>query len=151
MTSFSERQHFRQWWLWGILGLSVAFYVGSVWQRATPLKPGDWVGLSLLLSIIVLIYIWRLDTRIDATGIHYRVFPILPWRTISWFSVKSATLTRYSFVGYGIRIGWEGWVYNIAGNRGVRIERTNKDVIIIGTQQPDELQAWLDQHMEVSQ
>jgi hypothetical protein len=115
------------------------------------MKPGDWFGLSLLLSIIVLIYIWRLDTRIDATGIHYRVFPILPWRTISWFSVKSATLTRYSFVGYGIRIGWEGWVYNIAGNRGVRIERTNKDVIIIGTQQPDELQAWLDQHMEVSQ
>ena len=140
MNTFSESQRFRQWWLW--VGLAVVNFILLLDLQA---DPTSWNGLVIGVLVALLFYIWRLDTRLDAKGIHYRVFPILPWRTISWKSVQSVSVRIYAFVGYGIRWGFEGWVYNIAGNKGLRIIYANGRRITIGTQRPDELQHFLDQ------
>ncbi|QKZ14398.1 hypothetical protein [Spirosoma sp. KUDC1026] len=146
MDTFSETQRFRQWWLWALLGLaSVVTIVPLVTTEARD-EPVAWGGVIVLGLIGVLLYTWRLDTRLDAEGIHYRVFPVVPWRTIPWSDVNAMTVEQYSFVGYGIRLGFDGWVYNVAGNQGLRIVRNKNRVITIGTQRPYELRSFLQQH-----
>ncbi|MCK8490226.1 hypothetical protein M0L20_00100 [Spirosoma sp. RP8] len=138
MNAFSERQYFRQWWLWLILGFSGCSVVYGVIQH-----PGQWPGLVIFALVVALFALWRLDTRYDETGIHYRVWPLMAWRTIRWNDVQEATLVTYRFVGYGIRWNFGEWVYNVAGNNGLRIRTTTNKRVLIGTQQPDELQNFL--------
>jgi hypothetical protein len=145
MNTFSETQRFRQWWLWAILGVASVVTIFPLVTTEAGDEPFAWGGVVILGLVGILLYVWRLDTRLDADGIHYRVFPVVPWRTIPWSGVHSMTVEKYSFVGYGIRIGFDGWVYNIAGNQGLRIVRANNQVITLGTQRPDELRAFLQQ------
>lgn len=142
MTTFTETQRFRQWWIWLILIAVVVVTASPLW--ASPSEPSHWIGIAISLLVILLFYVWRLDTRLDSEGIHYRVFPIFSWRTILWRDIQSVSIIQYGFVGYGIRLGFDGWVYNIAGNKGLRIEWKAKKKITIGTQRPDEFQAFLD-------
>lgn len=140
MTMFTESQRFRQWWLWiGLLFLNLIMVLG-LWNN-----PSTWSGVVIGLLLAWLFYAWQLDTRIDSVGIHYRIFPVLPWRTIPWDSVKSVSVCQYSFVGYGIRWNFDGWVYNVAGDRGLRILYPDGRQITIGTQRPSDLQYFLDQ------
>ncbi len=74
----------------------------------------------------MLLYMWRLDTRLDSAGVHYRVFPVFSWRTIPWDRIKSASVSQYGFVGYGIRWDFNGWIYNIAGDKGLRLILTSR-------------------------
>ncbi|MVM34603.1 hypothetical protein GO755_31535 [Spirosoma sp. HMF4905] len=146
MATFTETQRFRQWWLWLILTAVAVATASPMWAISTPSEPFAWIGITISLLVILLFYVWRLDTRLDSDGIHYRVFPVFSWRTISWSDIQSVSITQYGFIGYGIRLGFDGWVYNIAGNKGLRIEWKTKRKITIGTQRPDELQAFLDTH-----
>ncbi len=138
MNSFTESQRFRQWWLWAIM-LGVTALI-----LAIPIDvAGRWISWFPILLVSLLLFAWRLDTRYDDTGIHYRVWPFIRWRTIRWADVSSATVTQYDFVGYGIRWNFGEWVYNVAGNQGLRIETTTGKRILIGTQRPDELRAFV--------
>ncbi|GAB3881017.1 hypothetical protein [Spirosoma agri] len=139
MNTFSETQYFRQWWLWLILAASGSSVLYGVLHN-----PSDWPGLIIFGLVIALLVSWRLDTRYDDDGIHYRVRPFLGWRTIRWDDIQQATLVKYNFVGYGIRWNFGEWVYNVAGTRGVRIRTTTNKRLLIGTQRPDELQAFLE-------
>lgn len=150
MNTFTESQYFRQPWLWIIMGFSVLIFVGSLLAINAWDKPISWLSTIPLLLIVGLLYVWRLDTRIDSEGIHYQVFPIFPWRTILWNAVQSVSVREYGFVGYGIRWGFEGWVYNVAGNKGLRVVYPNGRQITIGTQHPDELKQFLDQQRFLS-
>ncbi|MBD2752305.1 hypothetical protein [Spirosoma validum] len=151
MDTFTESQRFRQGWVWIILGFITLILVGSLYAADTWNDPMLLIEFIPPLLISLLLYSWRLDTRLDSEGIHYRIFPILSWRTISWNTVQSVSVSEYSFVGYGIRWGFAGWVYNIAGNKGLRIIRPNGRQITIGTQRPDELQHFLDrQYVQLS-
>ena len=143
MPTFTESQRFRQWWLWLIMSMVVVITVTSLFINDSWRKPFEILGLVVLALILLLFYYWRLDTRLDAEGIHYRVFPVFAWRTIPWDTIQSITVNSFGFIGYGIRLGVDGWVYNVSGNKGMRIVRKNKSILTIGTQQPDELQAFL--------
>jgi hypothetical protein len=145
METFTETQRFRQWWLWALMGASFLIVTVPLVTTEAGEAPPAWGGVLVIALVSLLLYVWRLDTRLDAQGIHYRVFPVLPWRTITWSSIKSMSVEKYGFVGYGIRLGFDGWVYNIAGNQGLRIVRAKNQVITLGTQRPDELRAFLQQ------
>lgn len=145
MTVFTESQRFRQWWLWILMGFVSLIVIGSLSVAGEWKDPDQWVGLVVLVSVIILLYVWRLDTRLDSVGVHYQVSPVFGWRTISWDKIRSASVSQYSFVGYGIRWDFNGWIYNIAGNKGLRIELTNGRRITIGTQRPEEIQRFLEQ------
>ncbi|GAB3997507.1 hypothetical protein GCM10028807_42900 [Spirosoma daeguense] len=150
MQPFVETQHFRQWWLWALLGGVFLVTVMPLVSSEASHNSFSWFGPVVALLIGALFYLWRLDTRLDAEGIHYRVFPILPWRTITWTAVKSATVTQYGFVGYGIRLGFDGyWIYNVAGNKGIRIVRTNGSKLTIGTQRPNDVMTFLNKQAVV--
>ncbi|WP_461090916.1 hypothetical protein [Spirosoma gilvum] len=40
---------------------------------------------------MLLIYTWRLDTRIDEQGVHYKEVPLFSWRTIPWTDIESVS------------------------------------------------------------
>lgn len=145
MKTFTETQRFRQWWLWAIIGASFLIVTFPLLTTEAGDEPFAWGGVVVLVLVSLLLYVWRLDTRLDTDGVHYRVFPMFSWQTILWSGINSMTVETYSFVGYGIRLGFDGWVYNIAGNQGLRIMRANKKVTTLGTQRPDELSQFLRQ------
>jgi hypothetical protein len=99
MTRFTETQQFRQGWLWGIIGASIliAAIAGLLIDSST------WTVLIVILVLPVLMWLYRLDTRFDQDGVHYKVFPLISWRIIRWADMTRATVTTYEFVGYGIR------------------------------------------------
>ncbi|CAN5275799.1 hypothetical protein BH09BAC4_BH09BAC4_49940 [soil metagenome] len=145
METFTETQRFRQGWVWLIMGFSVLIFLGSLSTVDAWNKPIAWLSTMPLLLIVGLLYAWQLDTQLDSEGIHYRIFPIFPWRTIPWRVIQSTSVVQYSYVGYGIRWGFEGWVYNVAGDKGIRVLFDANRRITIGTQRSDEVQHFLDQ------
>lgn len=147
METFTETQRFRQGWVWAIMGLSVLIFVTSLSTIDAWTTPAGWVSSVPMLAIAGLMYVWRLDTRYDAQGVRYRVWPFMTWRTIRWSEIRRASVSQYDYVGYGIRwnFGEGGWVYNVAGNQGLRILTTAGKRIVMGTQRPDELRTFLDQ------
>ncbi len=145
MNTFTETQQFRQWWVWLVLGICFA---AAIVVLAKAPAPAGLITTAPLLLVFALMWFWRLDTRYDTEGVHYRVFPLIGWRTIRWVDMATSTVTTYGFVGYGIRWNFGEWVYNVAGNQGLRIKTTTGKRILIGTQRPDELRAFL-QHLAV--
>ena len=141
MKIYTETQQFRQWWIWAlIIAITVIVLLGALFKGN---GPADTLGAIIPLSLVLLFYLMRLDTRIDETGIHYRFFPITSWRHVAWAHISTAEVRQFSFVGYGIRWDFECWYYIIAGQQGLRITRTNGGPIVIGTRQPDQLREFL--------
>ncbi len=138
MNIFTETQKFRQWWLWLILILITIPVIITLVKA-----PASWPFALVLAGLFSLFWFWRMDTRCDEEGVHYRVFPFMDWRTILWVDMATASVTTYGFVGYGIRWNFGEWVYNVAGNQGLRIKTTTGKRILIGTQQPDEFRTFL--------
>ena len=146
MTTFTETQRFQQWWIWAI-AVGIPFWISFMLPFSiTGLASSyNWLfNLLLFAPISISFLVWRLDTRYDSEGIHYRVFPFMSWRIIAWSNVKKAYIRQYDFVGYGVRSDLTTWYYNVGGNQGLQIIKTDSSQIVFGTQRPDELQAFLD-------
>jgi hypothetical protein len=90
-----------------------------------------------------LVYSIRLQTEVRANGIYFKMWPLhRTFRHISWSEIERYESKQYGplreFGGWGIR-----WVpgkiaYNVRGNRGVWIERTNGRAVLIGSQHAEE-------------
>jgi len=151
MTSFSEKQKFTQWWLWGILiaalviplaATLIQYYSGNSSITLYDIA----VGCMLPLLIILFFINIKLHTTIDETGIHYRFAPIhRKMRDIPWIEVEKAYMRTYSpikeYGGWGIRSGLAktGNAYNISGDKGLQLELKNGKKVLIGTSQPAEI------------
>ncbi len=157
MNNFSEVQKFRQWWLWalliGVVMVPVAItYFNHDQKVSGGLATEMLIGAAVPLLILVLFYIMQLRTKIDETGIYYRFFPIhFQVLVISWEEVTKAYVRQYSpileYGGWGIRygLGGKGKAYNVSGNMGLQLELNTGKKILIGSQQPNELNELLDQ------
>jgi hypothetical protein len=151
---FTEKQRFRQFWVWalvlGLLGLFVWAFVqqiifGIPWGN----NPASDTGLILFslipLGIAVLFLVARLETRIDRKGVSFRFIPFhRTWREIDWKMISRAYVRYYKplseFGGYGIRLGLKsGKAYNVSGNQGLQIELKNGKKLLIGTRRPEEM------------
>ncbi|WP_430412418.1 hypothetical protein [Kordia sp.] len=146
---FTEEQKFSQWWLWLIL-ISVGImpiygiYKQLIRGESFGSKPMSDTGLIIVAIVVFLVIglflIMRLQTTIDAAGIHMRYFPFIK-KDVKWHEIKKAEVVNYGFVGgWGIRL-WTsyGTVYNIRGNKGLAIELQNGKKFLIGTQKETEL------------
>lgn len=103
---FSERQKFRQWWLWLILlGINAVFLFGAYKQIALGEPFGDkpmsnealllTVGLLLLITIFFLAL--RLDTTIKHDGIYVQFFPFhFTPRHYDWGRLTKLYMRKYS-------------------------------------------------------
>lgn len=153
---YSERQHFRQDWLWALLLVgsvpaavlaSVAVAVDSDLGTNVPLVIGG--ILVLVFSPLVLFYYANLQVEVRDEGLALRLWPLhLRARTIDCSEIESVRATEISpmgeFGGVGIRlqptlyrwgIRFDGPIgYIVEGKRAVRIERAGgRDVVVTST------------------
>ena len=157
MENFTERQHFRQWWIWVILlsallvPLAVVAFKFFV-QKAPIAMPELVSGASLPAAILVFFYFIRLDTSIDRTGVSFKFFPFhFTFKVLEWDEIEKAYLRTYNpimdYGGWGIKygLGGKGMAYNISGNKGLQIVKKTGKKILIGTQLSADVQAYLEQ------
>lgn len=150
---FSEKQRFKQWWLWAILigvnalMLSLVFtqivngrIIGDKPATNSQLITG--AAISLLITIFILSI--RLDTQIKTDGIYVKFFPLqTSFRFFTWNSLQKCYVRKYSpiaeYGGWGWRLGLfgKGVCYNISGNQGLQLVFMNGKKLLIGTQKPE--------------
>jgi len=133
---FREVQRFRQPWIWALLG--------GVALLMLVLGPLTWGGLLIVGAVAAFVYSLRLLTEVRADGIYFKMWPLhRSFRRIVWSEIERYESKRYSplgeFGGWGIRWAPGKLAYNVSGDRGVWIERTNGRAVLIGSQHPEEL------------
>lgn len=152
MEIFTEKQQFRQWWIWLLMS---PLLIGTLYLITEQLILGNPIGdkpltdtgvvLFALFAFAIVFFLWslQLKTRVDSHGItmHYR--PILK-RQYTWEAIKNVEIIDYGFVGYGFR-WWpkHGWIYNVGGSMGMKLYLKSGKHFTIGTQKHEELQSVL--------
>jgi hypothetical protein len=152
---YSERQRFKQWWLWLILlGVNGLFLFGVFKQviggQQFGDKPMSNVGLlivtGLTIALTILFVNFRLETTIKKDGIYVRFFPFhLQFKHYTWDKLTKSYVRQYApiseYGGWGLRLGLggKGTAYNVSGNKGLQLEFTDNKKLLIGTNKPDEL------------
>lgn len=152
---FTERQRFKQWWLWLILiGINGLFLFGVFKQIIIGQQFGDnpmsnaglLIATGLTIALTLLFINFRLDTTIKEDGIYVRFFPFhLKFKHYSWDSLAKSFVRQYSplteYGGWGLRLGLfgKGTAFNVSGDKGLQLEFTDNKKLLIGTNKPDEL------------
>lgn len=152
---FTERQRFKQWWLWLILiGINGLFLFGVFKQIIVGQQFGDnpmsnaglLIATGLTIALTLLFINFRLDTTIKEDGIYVRFFPFhLKFKHYSWDSLEKSFVRQYSplteYGGWGLRLGLfgKGTAFNVSGDKGLQLEFTDNKKLLIGTNKPDEL------------
>jgi hypothetical protein len=149
---FRESQKFNQWWLWllmiGVLGLT-AWGGWKAFLEQGDIVPGL-IGVGVTALMAILLALIELRTTITADGIEARFWPIARKR-IFRSEIEEAQVRTYSpikeFGGWGYRIGAGGTAFNMHGNQGLQLKLKNGSKILIGTQKPEELSAFMKEYM----
>lgn len=151
---YSENQRFNRWWIY-IVTLGILIFTSYAFIRqvifSNPLINnsisdkaliGSWISC---LIITLLFFGIRLQTRIKNDGIYIRFFPfMLSYKHYVWDDLSACYVRQYSplgeFGGWGYRFGAGGKAYNMSGNNGLQLVFTNKKRLLIGTQNPLEIE-----------
>lgn len=158
---FTEKQYFRQPWLWAILLLINAFIIYGLYKQIyfgepfgdNPVSNAALVAITIgLLLLTVLFAYMRLETTLTSDGVCYRFFPFqFTARTITWDRISKAFVRQYNpileYGGWGLRFGifGSGRAVNVSGNKGLQLVYDEGRKLLIGTRKPDELQQALQQ------
>lgn len=143
--TFREVQRFRQWWLWALLG--------AITLPMLVLGPVSWVGLLVVGPVIGLLSVARLRTEVRADGVYVELWPLhRSFRRFTWDEIEEYEARRYSplreFGGWGIRWAPGTLAYNVSGDRGVWIERTDGRALLVGSRRPQEFVEAMDEAIE---
>ena len=158
---FSEKQRFRQFWLWIILLCMNVYLIDRTVREllmaeqfgGIPMSDsGLIISTALSLLVTLLIALTRLDTIIKPDGIYVRFFPFhLKFRQYPWDSIAQVFVREYKpiseYGGWGYRLGLfgKGKAFNVYGNQGIQLVFTNGSKLLIGTNRPDEVREALEQ------
>ncbi|WP_225035472.1 hypothetical protein [Winogradskyella sp. SM1960] len=153
MKIFKEEQRFNQLWLIVLILVSLLVPVGVILLSYFE-DPSSYTNLELTSSIgfIILaagiIFLFKLETRIDEKGIHYKFFPFhWSFKVVTWNDIEKAYVRTYSpiseYGGWGIKGGilWntsKGKAINVSGDIGIQLELKNGKKLLIGTQKRNE-------------
>lgn len=158
---FREVQRFTQPWVWLLLLLTIGVLVwtfgfGLVQQLVLGKPWGDqpMSDVGLVISAVIafafsLGFLWfflllalTVEVRDDCVHIHFKP---LKRRTVQYRDITKVEACDYRpivhYGGWGIRRGRKGWVYNVSGNRGVRLDFDDGTRLLIGSQRSVELAA----------
>ena len=158
-TIYTEKQRFKQWWLWLILlitnvyGLYTAYFqfIKSKNTIDKQLNINNvLIETIIILAINLLFYYIKLETRIDSKSISVRFFPFqLKERVYNWEEIKSANIRTYKplleYGGWGIRGFGNNRALNISGNKGLQLEFKNGKKLLIGTVKAPEVESILEE------
>lgn len=157
--AFHEIQRFNKWWHYLLAGVPVLLVTGigiALYSGPFSLLASGSLVLSCLLVFFWFLYL-KLETVIDAQGVFVR-FHGIPFckRKIAWQDIKTISLISYSplsdYGGWGVRYGMagNGWCYNVAGNKGIRLFYRNGKPFLIGTQQENAARKIIDHYYKHS-
>lgn len=156
---FSERQRFKQIWLWIVLlvldGISI---FGLIKQLIFEIPFGDKpisntaliVTTSFLFLLSFVFFNFRLDTHIKADGIYVRFFPFhsnfkfYPWNKISQSYIRQYNPIK-EFGGWGLRGLGKNLALNVSGDIGIQLVLQDGSKLLIGTNKADEVTVILKQ------
>ena len=102
---------------------------------------GDYIGVTVMLLPIILIYLAELRVEVSEDGLKYQFFPFhIKVYEIRFADIDSFTELIYSplkdYGGWGIKNSFSGIAYNVSGNKGVKIFLKNGKKVLFGTQKP---------------
>ena len=163
-VSYSEKQRFRQRWLWMLL---LIFPVGSLWALCQEIILGSVFGGSAesipVLFVLVVIsamftlfmYTTGLDTEVVEEGLRIRFWPFhLSWMLFPFSSIQKAEAVTYrplaEYGGWGIRYGRKGKAYNVSGNKGVLLTFKDQKNVLIGSKNHETLFLAINGHIQSS-
>lgn len=140
---FMEEQNLDQGWLWLLMGVVTLIIFVTLLMSGQ----GGWIMILLgavLVSSMALLSSFRLLTKIDDEGVHYRLSPFLmKYKTVRWQDIDQVYVRRYSpfleYGGWGIRYGKKGWAYTAKGNQGIQLVFKNGKRILLGTQREEDI------------
>tara|TARA_R110000787_G_scaffold55942_1_gene128798 strand:+ start:923 stop:1426 length:504 start_codon:yes stop_codon:yes gene_type:complete len=145
MRIFKEEQRFTQLWLIVIMSMSSIVFLGIILkeyfaENSTMKTLEMTLIIGFYFACIIPIFFFKLSTRIDEKGIHYkfspfhRSFKIKLWSEITSVSVrKYDAISEYGGWGYKGFFGKKGNAINISGNIGIQLEFINGKKLLIGT------------------
>ena len=152
MKIFKEEQRFTQIWLIIILLICMIIPIALITEeyshKHSAMSTAEFI--TTIITIVFfssLIFFFKLITRIDEKGIHYRFFPFhFSFKLIPWQDLSSAHTRKYNamieYGGWGLRGGFflnksKGTAYNVSGNIGIQLKLLNGKKILIGTHKRD--------------
>ena len=150
MKVFKEEQRFRQVWLMVLLGFSLLVPVGLIINEYikynTSMTTNEFLGSLIgIIASVLLIFIFKLSTRIDEKGIHYQFFPFhFSMKTLLWSEITKAEVRTYDpigeYGGWGLRYSFnkkKGNAVNVSGDIGIQLTLKNGKKLLIGTQKKE--------------
>lgn len=151
MKVFKEEQRFTQLWLILIMAVSlivpIAIIAKEYSKENSSMTINEFVFTCVaLLASGAIIFIFKLTTRIDEIGIHYKFFPfILKFKIIKWSEIEKAYIRTYNpigdYGGWGLKGGWsksKGKAVNVSGDTGIQLVLKTGKKLLIGTQKVNE-------------
>ena len=150
MKVFKEQQRFTQLWVIVLIIISVlvpllimlSYYLKED-SSIAPSELYSTLGITVLVSM--LIFMFKLNTRIDENGVHYQFFPFhFKLKTIPWKAIDKAYIRKYNAIseygGWGLKGGFfwkksKGTAINVSGDIGIQLELKNGKKLLIGTNQ----------------
>ena len=151
MRIFKEEQRFTQTWLIIIIVISLIVPLAIILKEIDKLSTSEIIiSIGTIILASGLIFLFKLTTRIDEKGIHYKFFPFhLKFKTVVWNDIENAYVRTYDAIseygGWGIRGGalWykaKGKAINISGNIGIQLELKDGKKLLIGTNKKEQAQ-----------
>jgi hypothetical protein len=145
---FSERQRFRQIWIWLFLLVLDGYLLFKLFKHPAHAQPfnKDFLAPAIVVLLITFLFsVLRLDTQIREDGVYVRFFPLrLHFRRYPWEDIEKIFIRKYSplieYGGWGIRfsLSGKGRALNISGNKGIQLVFSNQARLLIGTNKPEE-------------
>ncbi|MBU3012209.1 hypothetical protein KO506_12400 [Polaribacter vadi] len=156
MKVFKEEQRFTQLWLIVLMAVSlivpVTIIIKEYNQTNSSLSQNKLIGtIIIIIATALLIFTFKLTTRIDEKGIYYQFFPFhLKLKLITWQDISKAYVRNYSpisdYGGWGLKGGWssaKGKAINVSGDVGIQLELKTGKKLLIGTQKENEAKSVL--------
>jgi hypothetical protein len=153
MKIFKEEQRFNQTWLIILMLVSTIVSIGIYVKEYTE-NPENFTNLEvigfifLILLVSGFIFFFKLTTRIDEIGIHYKFFPFhWSFRVIHWNEIQKVYVRTYDpfgeYGGWGLKGGifWDkptGKAINVSGDIGIQLILKNGKKLLIGTQKQND-------------
>lgn len=152
---FEEKQRFSYWWMWicALFPLGLALYgcytqllVGEPFGNRPMSNTGLLIFTLFSLGFAVLFRMHLLTTKVTSQSLTVRFFPYVT-KVVHWEDIERCEVIPYGFLGgWGIRLWTQyGTVYNVRSGKGLYVILKNKKQFLVGTQQPEALDACLKQ------
>ncbi|RLB39209.1 MAG: hypothetical protein DRH12_11835, partial [Deltaproteobacteria bacterium] len=167
LREFYEIQRFQNPWIrYSVAGLTIGFILyfvpgavkqlvyGEPWGNKpvsdTTLIAVGIIVLGIMLALCFFFFNLRLVTLVNSEGLRVRLFP-LSKIMIPFGEIVHCKPTTYNameeFGGWGVKHGKRGRALTIYGNQAVQLTLKGGEVLLIGSQRPEQLSECISYHL----